>query len=99
MAIGIAGADRYTTSQAVALAFFPAAAGVAVASGMTFPDALAAGPLAGRQSEPMLLVPSSGALPSTIHAYLSTHAADIGSVEVFGGTAAVSDTVVNEVAA
>ncbi|HEX7105874.1 MAG TPA: cell wall-binding repeat-containing protein [Acidothermaceae bacterium] len=97
-AIGIAGADRYATSQSVALAFFPDAKGVALASGATFPDALAAGPVAGASAEPVLLVPSSGALPEPITAYLSTHAGLISAVHAYGGASAVNDTVLAEVA-
>ncbi len=96
-AIGVAGADRYATSQAVALAFFPDTAGVSVASGANFPDALAAGPLAGTAGEPVLLVPAAGALPEPITSYLTTHAAGLTSVQAFGGTAAVAAAVLSEV--
>lgn len=97
-AIGIAGADRFATSEAVALAFFPTTTGVAVASGANFPDALAAGPIAGAATRPVLLVPGTGSLPEPIASYLTTHASGIASVRAFGGTAAVADTVLNEVA-
>jgi hypothetical protein len=96
-AIGIAGADRYATSDAVALAFFPTTTGVSVASGGNFPDALAAGPIAGAANQPVLLVPGTGALPEPITSYLSTHAGAIASVQAFGGTTAVADAVLNEV--
>jgi putative cell wall-binding protein len=96
-AIGIAGADRYATSQAVALAFFPDTKGVSIASGANFPDALAAGPLAGTAGEPVLLVPPTGALPEPITSYLATHAGGIASVQAFGGTAAVDANVLSEV--
>jgi putative cell wall-binding protein len=97
-AIGIAGADRYATSDAVALAFFPTTAGVSVASGANFPDALAAGPVAGAAKQPMLLVPAAGALPEPITSYLTTHAGEIASVQGFGGTLAIADAVLSEVA-
>jgi putative cell wall-binding protein len=97
-AIGIAGADRYATSDAVALAFFPTTTGVSVASGANFPDALAAGPVAGAATQPVLLVPGTGALPEPITSYLTTHAGAIASVRAFGGTTAVADSVLNEVA-
>ncbi len=97
-AIGIAGADRYATSAAVALAFFPTTAGVSVASGANFPDALAAGPVAGAAKEPMLLVPAAGALPEPITSYLITHAGGIASAQAFGGTSAIADSVLSEVA-
>ncbi len=97
-AIAIAGPDRYATSDAVALAFFPTTAGISVASGTNFPDALAAGPVAGTANQPMLLVPATGALPEPITSYLTTHAGGIASVKAFGGTTAVADAVLNEVA-
>ena len=97
-AIGIAGADRYATSDAVALAFFPTTTGVSVSSGANFPDALAAGPVAGAAKQPMLLVPPAGALPEPITSYLSTHAGGIAAVQAFGGTSAVADVVLSEVA-
>ncbi|HEY4994496.1 MAG TPA: cell wall-binding repeat-containing protein, partial [Nakamurella sp.] len=98
-AIGIAGADRYATSDAVALAFFSATAGVAVASAVNFPDALAGGPVAGTASEPVLLVPGSGALPEPIGSYLTTHAGEVTSVRAFGGVNAVANSVLSEVVA
>jgi putative cell wall-binding protein len=97
-AIGIAGADRYATSDAVALAFFPTTTGVSVSSGANFPDALSAGPVAGAANQPVLLVPATGALPEPIISYLATHAAGIASVHAFGGTSAVANAVLNEVA-
>jgi hypothetical protein len=98
-AIGIAGADRYATSDAVALAFFPAATGVAVASAASFPDALAGGPVAGTAGQPVLLVPASGTLPEPISSYLGTRAGEVTSVQAFGGVNAVTDGVLSEVAA
>jgi putative cell wall-binding protein len=97
-AIVIAGADRYATSDAVALAFFPTTTGVSVASGANFPDALAAGPVGGKANEPMLLVPPTGALPEPIASYLATHAGGIATVQAFGGPSAVADAVLAEVA-
>jgi hypothetical protein len=96
-ATAIAGPDRYATSEAVALAFFANAAGVAVASGTAFPDALAAGPLAGASGQPVLLVPSAGTLPEPVVAYLSTRAEALTSVRAFGGSTAVTDTVLSEI--
>jgi putative cell wall-binding protein len=98
-AIALAGADRYATSQAVALAFFPTPSGVELASASAFPDALAAGPLAGTADQPVLLVPPSGVLPEPVTAYLSTHAATLASVHAFGGTSALSTTVLAEITA
>jgi len=96
-AIGIAGADRYATSEAVALAFFPTTTGAAVASGLNFPDALAGGPVTGTANHAVLLVPPTGALPEPITAYLTTHAGELSTIEAFGGTTAISDAVLTEV--
>jgi putative cell wall-binding protein len=95
-AIGIAGADRYATSDAVALAFFPTTTGVSVASATSFPDALAGGPISGAAGHPVLLVPPTGALPEPISSYLTTHAGELTSVQAFGGASAIADTVLSE---
>ena len=47
----------------------------------------------------MLLVPPSGALPEPVTSYLTTHAATITSVQAFGGTSALADAVLSELAA
>jgi hypothetical protein len=96
-AVGIAGADRYATSDAVALAFFPDTTGVSVASAVTFPDALSAGPVAGAANRPVVLVPPSGALPEPVTSYLTTHAVSITSVQAFGGSSAIADAVLTEI--
>jgi len=96
-AIGIAGADRYATSDAVALAFFPTATGISIASGANFPDALAAGPVAGAAKQPVLLVPATGALPEPVTSYLSTRGGAITAAQAYGGTAAVADAVLSAV--
>jgi hypothetical protein len=97
-ATALVGADRYATSAAVALAIFPDATGVSVANGMSFPDALAAGPIAGAAGDPLVLVAPTGSLPEPAAAYLSTRGTSVATTQVFGGTAAVSDAVMSEVA-
>ena len=104
-AVGIAGADRYATSAAVALAFFPTTTGASLASAVNFPDALAGGPVAGTANHPVLLVPRDGglivpvaALPEPITAYLTTHSGEIATIQAFGGEDAIADTVLNAVA-
>lgn len=93
---GIVGADRYATAAMVAQQFFPAATKAGLASGVNFPDALAAGARLGVLRAPLLLTD-----PST----LSTDAAGFlnsrhpGRVEIYGGSAAVSDTVQQQAAA
>jgi putative cell wall-binding protein len=57
----LAGPDRYATAAAVAAAL-PSARSAYVASGQSFPDALAGAALAARQGVPVLLV-TSGSVP------------------------------------
>jgi hypothetical protein len=96
LATALVGSDRYSTSEAVALAVFPNASGVSVASGTTFPDALAGGPVAGAAGLPVLLVPPTGALSQADLAYLTTRGG-VSSAQVFGGTAAVGAGVLTAV--
>lgn len=93
----LAGADRYRTSQAIAEATFEGEAVTVaiVASGESYPDALAASYLAGALDGPVVL---------TAKDTLSQAAADtltglgVGGVIVVGGTAAVSEAVVEQMA-
>ena len=57
--VRLAGADRYATAAAIAQAFFARPPSAYLATGLNFPDALAAGPAAGRFGSPVLLVRSS----------------------------------------
>lgn len=93
----LVGADRWTTSVLVAQRFFTAPSAVGVASGQTFPDALSGGPVAGLAGGPLVLVPNSGALPSTTQSYLSGLAESVVSGWLFGGPAAVTTPVADEV--
>jgi putative cell wall-binding protein len=62
----LAGADRYATAVAVSSASFPSGmAGLFVATGQSFPDALVAVPAAARTGAALLLVPGSS-VPATI---------------------------------
>ncbi len=96
-AITLAGADRYATSAAIAFAIFPDARAVSVASGTTFPDALAGGAVAGAAGEPVLLVPPSGSLDPADLGYLGTRAGLVTSETVFGGPSAVPESIIGEV--
>lgn len=91
--IRMAGTDRYSTSQAISKNnFSQRGQAVFLATGSTFPDALAAGPAAGLQGAPVLLTAPNG---------LSAAAAQEldrlrpTTVYVMGGTGAVSNAVVN----
>lgn len=93
----IGGIDRYATAAAVASAGWPAGAEtVYLAAGDRFADALAAGPLAGRDGAPILLT-SPDRLPEPTVAALRFLAPD--RVVVIGGPGAVSQAVLDTVGA
>nr|WP_228507920.1 glycosyl hydrolase family 8 [Herbiconiux sp. VKM Ac-1786] len=86
----IGGADRFEVSAAVAKAAFPRGAGtVYVASGETFPDALAGSAAAGHDRGPVLLVRRDG-VPEPIRAELGRLKPT--SIVLLGGPDAVSET-------
>jgi hypothetical protein len=86
----LVGSDRYTTAIAVDQQFFASPTALGVASGLAFPDGLAAGPLLGSTGHPLVLVPSDGQPPQSVKDYLSSVASSVSSVEIFGGESAVS---------
>jgi putative cell wall-binding protein len=96
-AIGVFGPDAYGTAAAVASRFFPDPSGVGIATSSTFSDALVSAPLLGALDHPLLSVPSTGSLPADLVGYLAQVSASVGTLVVFGGTAAVSDAVVSEI--
>ena len=85
-------ADRFGTSVAVAQRFFPAATHAGIASGGTFPDALAAGAYMAATSGPLLLTPPT-ALSPWVAVYLAAAKSTTTSVDIFGGTAALPPAV------
>jgi len=95
-----AGADRYATAAALALdaAGTPSAAPpvVYLASGQVFADALSASSAAGRSGAPLLLT-TAGSLPEATTALLRTWRP--ARVVVVGGTAVVTDPVLDQVRA
>lgn len=93
----IAGEDRTITAQAVAN-FLVADLGyggddVVLARGDAFPDALSAGPRGGDELMPILLTPSSTDLGAAAAAFITEHKDQLDRIEVFGGTAAISEGV------
>jgi putative cell wall-binding protein len=89
----IYGADRYQTAVSVSISTFSTeqVSRGFIATGVSFPDALAAVPVAARMSGPLLLVrPDS--LPTSTGAEL--YRLNPPSVVILGGTGAVSDGVV-----
>jgi putative cell wall-binding protein len=92
----VVGTDRYATAALVATTFFTGPAAVGIASGVTFADALAGGPLVGRLGGPLLLTDPSVLSPST-SSYLTANQATLASTSLFGGTGAISAVVQTEV--
>jgi acyl-homoserine lactone acylase PvdQ len=84
----ISGANRYETAAAIAESYAPDATAAIVASGETFPDALAAGPLAAVTNRPLLLV-ARDTLPEAT----ATALEGVTEVLVAGGRAAVAESV------
>jgi hypothetical protein len=93
------GSDRFATSVLVAQAFFPTPAAVGLASGLAFPDALSGGSVAAMNHGPIVLVPSGGALPSSVASYLGTALSSATSAWLFGGTSSVDADIFNAAAA
>lgn len=90
----LAGTDRYDTASVVATtAFREGVPQVLIASGLTFPDALAAGAVGAATDSPVLLVSGTGVPAGTLHALRTLQPRRI---TVLGGTAAVSDAVLQE---
>lgn len=92
----IAGADRYETAAGVAGRFFAAATTSWLATGASYPDALAAAPLAGMTDAPLLLTRTT-TLPAPTAGQLRRLAPR--QVYVAGGTGAVANAVISAVRA
>jgi putative cell wall-binding protein len=91
-AIRLVGADRMSTAAAVAGAFFPTPLTIGIASGATFADAMSGGAYLARLGGPVLLTyPTS--LPASTSNYLSAVRPGLASSSLFGGSAAISNTV------
>lgn len=80
------GADRFATALAVAAALGSPST-VLLATGVNFPDALAAGPAAAHLGGVVLLT-NGTSLPASVQAYLSAHP---GKVYAVGGPAVTAD--------
>jgi putative cell wall-binding protein len=93
-AVPIVGTDRYDTAVKIATTFFSLVDVVGVASGVNFPDALAGGAAMGIADQPLLLT-DPASLPAVVSSYLTN--AQPFEAWVFGGSAAVSNAVVNQV--
>ena len=92
-----AGADRYGTAAAISADGFAAGVPVAyVATGAAFPDALAAAAAAGATTSPVLLVTATAVPAATAAELKRLHP---GRIVVVGGSAAVSNAVLTQLAA
>jgi|GEM_PF-977066 len=95
--VRLSGLDRWSTATAISGHFTSAeSTTVVIASGRSFPDALAGAPLAAALDAPILLTSATELPPATI-AELERLRPD--RVVVLGGTAAVSASVVDQLAA
>ena len=94
----VQGTDRYDTASKLADFALASLAPwsntvVDLANGINPADALAGGPAAGRVSRSILLT-TAGSLPTPTSAWLSKTSGTLTGGRVYGGTAAVSDSVV-----
>lgn len=90
------GNDRYATAAALSKSRFASAATVFVATGASFPDALAGAPSAARHNGPILLT-ARDSLPAATANELARLRPS--TIVVLGGTGAVSDAVAHQLAA
>jgi spore germination protein YaaH/putative cell wall-binding protein len=94
--VRLAGADRYATAAAVSRSSFAAGVPVAyIATGTSYPDALAGGPAAARAGGPMLLTTRNELPAATV-----TELARLrpSKIVILGGTSAVSAAVASRLA-
>jgi putative cell wall-binding protein len=92
----IAGSDRYETALQVTERFISHPSTLGFATGMSFPDALAGGPVTAQQSGGLLLVPSCGSIPTDIADYLASNNQSVNAGWLFGGGTAVGDSVLEQ---
>ena len=91
------GSDRYATALAICKKYNPVFVSddISIATGESFPDALAGGALAAKRSIPVILV-GSGMKSADIKKYVSGKG--FTNVYVFGGTSAVPQSYIEAVA-
>jgi putative cell wall-binding protein len=93
------GADRFGTSRAVAVAVEQTTGSkkaIGVASGLEFPDAVTGGAFSANAGMPLVLIEPQSASDSSLM-FLHSWLPQLANVDVFGGPAAVSDTVVGQI--
>jgi putative cell wall-binding protein len=97
----VAGTDRYDTSRRMADVAISAGADpsrVWLASGHSWPDALATGPAVAARGGVFLLVPGDDleAAPATA-TWLSAHAPELEEIVLVGGAASIGDRAVDQI--
>ena len=92
----IVGATREDTALAVARRWFPEPLLVGIARSGDFPDALAGGVHIAWAEGPMLLTPSTQLHPG-LASYLREHATTIDTAFAYGGSAALSPDVLDDI--
>ncbi|MEQ6390977.1 cell wall-binding repeat-containing protein [Bacillaceae bacterium S4-13-58] len=91
--VRIGGANRYETMAMIVQKLMPASENAFVATGESFADALTGSVLAAKRNVPLLLV-STNKVPSETSLVIAEK--DVRNFTIFGGTVAVSDSVVTE---
>jgi hypothetical protein len=94
----LVGEDRFATSVVVAERLVGSSGFVGIASGATYPDALAGGPFVGSRGGPLLLTRPE-VLPGVVEQYLAERRRSISEAVVFGGDGAISPRVFDQVRA
>ena len=89
----VAGANRYTTSKAVADTFFKTSDNLVLAYAMNFPDGLSGGPLAMSLDAPLMLADDK----NYKHAVTYADKAGVKKAAVLGGSTLISDSVVKKI--
>ncbi|WP_232500045.1 cell wall-binding repeat-containing protein, partial [Agromyces humatus] len=89
-----AGADRFATSAEISAASFaPGVSSVFIASGLSFPDALAGAPVAGSSGGPLLLVTGSS-IPAVVAKELDRLNPE--RIVVLGGSGVIGNAVATQ---
>lgn len=86
----LAGPDRYATARAIAQATYTSATAAIIASGQSYPDALAASYLSGVENAPLLLTEQGRLTPGVVD---TLRALQVNAVTIVGGSTAVSGQV------
>lgn len=94
------GKNRYETMYQVALELNSGkVSDVVLASGLTFPDALAGVPFAHQKKAPILLVDKTPANSQQAFTYIEEHLRTDGNVYILGGEAAIPDSFITALVA